>query len=98
MVDKYMIERKTIIVNHYGMHMRPSMHISQMAEKFVSDIIISKEGDDTNYNAKSVMDLAMMGALKNQRITIKADGVDEVEAVNTLIRYIESGFAEKFAE
>ncbi len=85
-----MIEKKTKIVNEYGLHMRPGMILSDSANSFKSDITLEKDG--TEVNAKSIMSVTMLAAVVDDEIIVRADGPDEEDAVNTLVKLIEDGF------
>lgn len=86
-----MVEKKTKIVNKYGLHMRPSCQIVDVAQTFECDIKISKEGSEPA-NAKSVMGLSMLAVLLDEEVIVTAEGDDEVEAVDAIIKLIDSGF------
>ena len=45
-------------------------------------------------NAKSLLGVLSLGIVGGTTIKIIADGADEEEAVDSLIRLVESGFAE----
>jgi len=91
-----MFEKKTKIVNEYGLHMRPAMILTELADSFDCDITLVKK--DMEVNAKSIMSVTMLAALVNDEIIVRADGPDEEEAVNTLVKLIEDGFSKVLAE
>jgi phosphocarrier protein len=78
---------KIIIINDTGLHARPATLVVSSASKFKSDIKIQKK--EKIVNAKSIMGLLSLGIMKNEEITIIAEGVDEVEAINTLKALVE---------
>lgn len=88
-----MTERKVQIVNTLGIHARPATLIAQTAQQFQSDVEIEKDG--LVVNAKSVMGVMMLVAGKGSWITIRAEGPDEAEAVEALVRLVEDGFGEE---
>ena len=87
-----MINREVTVTNQVGLHARPATFFIQKANEFKSTIWIEKE--DRRVNAKSLLGVLSLGIVKDTVITIIADGVDEVEAVDTLIDLINKGFAE----
>lgn len=91
-----MIEKKTKIVNKHGLHLRPGMILSDNANSFESDVTLEKDGMEVN--AKSIMSVTMLAALVNDEIIVRADGPDEEEAVNALVKLIEDGFSKALAE
>jgi len=88
-----MIEREVTIVNTLGIHARPATLVAQVAQRFQSDITVEKDGLEVN--AKSVMGVMMLVAAKGSKITIRASGPDEAEAVEALVRLVEDGFGEE---
>ena len=76
------LEKKLVIKNEQGLHARPAALFVQIANKFVSDIIVQKGKQEVN--GKSIMGIMMLAAAKGSRITIKADGEDAEEAVTEL--------------
>jgi phosphocarrier protein len=73
------------------------MVIVDITEKFSCKIDISKDGINW-VNAKSMVHLCMIGAMCNDEVTIRANGSDEVKAINSLINLIEKGFGEIIVE
>jgi len=84
------IEATTTVINEYGIHMRPGMQITDIANKFDSDITITAKGQEVN--GKSILEVTMLGVTCGDDITIKADGEDEEEAVPAIIQLIDDGF------
>lgn len=88
-----MIKRETKIINKTGLHARPASDFVLAAKKFESRITICKEGGEP-VNAKSMMRLLAECIGQGVKVEIAADGVDETEAVDTLVALVESGFGE----
>ena len=82
-----MIEKKAIIKNETGIHARPALSVVKEASKFKSEVIIVKDGNE--YNAKSIVAIMSMAAIKDDEITIKATGNDEEAAVVAMVKLIE---------
>lgn len=83
------------IKNKLGLHARPASLVVKLAGKYTSEIELIKE--DTEVNAKSILGVMMLAAGPGQRVTITAEGPDEVEAVDALAALIDSGFGEELA-
>lgn len=81
-----MIEKVVKIENKLGLHARPASLFVKTAGQFECDIKIIK--DDVEVNGKSIMGVMMLAAEKGSEITIKADGVDEKEAIDSLEKLI----------
>ncbi len=83
-----MIEREIVLLNDTGLHARPASMIVKEATKYISEIKIIK--NEKEYNAKSIMGILSMGAVKGDRLVIKAIGDDEEKAVKELGDFIEN--------
>lgn len=81
-----MIERKLTIVNETGMHARPASQFVALLNGFKSDIQILK-GTRTA-NAKSIINVLSLALVQGSEITVRASGVDELEAMNKIEDFI----------
>jgi len=88
-----MIERKVKVANRAGIHARPSAILVQNTKNFRSSIFFQK--GSTKINAKSIMGIITLGAGYGSEITIYADGEDEEQAVEILVKLFESKFEEE---
>ena len=84
-----MIEKKAIVKSETGIHARPALSVVREASKFKSEVIIVKGGND--YNAKSIVAIMSMAAIKNDEIIIKTNGDDEEDAAVAMVKLIEEG-------
>lgn len=80
------------IVNTYGLHARPAAEFVKLANKFRSEITITK--DHLEVNGKSIMGVMMLAAEKGSTVTISARGQDAEDAVHELARLVQRGFGE----
>lgn len=80
------------IVNRLGLHARAAAQLVQTANRFVSDVTITK--DDNEVNGKSIMGLLMLAAPLGSTITVTVSGEDAVEAMATIGKLINDGFGE----
>ncbi len=88
-----MIEKKIIIKNRAGIHARPAALLVQTANMFDSQIFIKK--DTETINGKSIMGIITLGATYKTELSIIADGSDEEEAVDAIVRLFENKFQEE---
>lgn len=88
-----MITKQVVIGNRAGIHPRPAAMIVKVANKFKSDITLSK--DDDEINAKSIMGIITLAATYQTVLTLKADGPDETEAVEAISKIFENKFEEE---
>lgn len=80
------------IVNRLGLHARPAARFSQLASGFTSNIWLFKDGK--RVDAKSILEVLTLACPTGSRLTILAEGPDELEALTALQLLIERGFAE----
>jgi phosphocarrier protein len=88
-----MVERSVTIANRAGIHARPAALLVQATKNFNCEIYFEKGAD--RINAKSIMGVITLGAAYGATIKIIAEGQDEQDAVDTLVRLFESKFEEE---
>lgn len=88
-----MKETTVMIKNQIGLHAHPATFFIQAANSFESSIWIEK--DERRSNAKSLLGVLSLGIIGGAQIRIIANGPDEEEAVDTLCKFINSGFENK---
>ncbi|MDQ0244683.1 catabolite repression HPr-like protein [Bacillus fengqiuensis] len=82
-----MVEKKVEVLLKTGLQARPAALFVQEANRFSSDVFLEKEGKKVN--AKSIMGLMSLAVNSGSDVTIIADGSDEEEALEALIRYVQ---------
>ena len=87
-----MYVKDVTVENQVGLHARPATFFIQKANEFKSSIWVEK--DERRVNAKSLLGVLSLGIVGGTEIRIIADGVDEENAVDSLVKLIESGFNE----
>jgi phosphocarrier protein len=75
-----------------GLHARPATFLIQKANEFKCGLWIEK--DERRVNAKSLLGVLSLGVAKGATIRIIGEGPDEVDAVDTLCKLIDSDFEE----
>ncbi len=80
------------VVNRAGIHTRPAASLVKLASEFKSEIQIMR--DSFVINAKSIIGVMTLAAEQGSTLKIKADGVDESEAVEAIVKLIQTGFGE----
>ena len=81
------------IRNRLGLHARAAALVVKTANRFTAEVTIEKDGVEVN--GKSIMGLLMLAAAKGTRVTLKAEGKDAVQAIQTLGKLIENKFGEE---
>ena len=87
-----MYEQEALIVNKSGLHARPAAEFVRAASLFRSDISVIFKG--LTLNGKSIINILSGGISKGSCVVIRAEGPDEIVAVETLIAIIENGISE----
>ena len=81
---------KTVeIVNETGLHTRPGNEFVSLAKTFSSQISVENEAG-VKVNGTSLLKLLSLGIKKGSKITVHADGEDEIEAVDKLSSLLEN--------
>ncbi len=79
-----MIKKKILINLDNGFHIRPATKFVKLAKKFNSEIKIKFKNKEVD--AKSLLQIQTLGISKNDIIYIKANGKDELYAINKLYK------------
>jgi phosphocarrier protein len=82
--------RTALIVNTYGLHMRPSTRFVTLASSFQSEVRV-RHGERT-VNGKSILDMTGLAAECGESIEIQAIGPDAEAAVDALAALVDAGF------
>jgi len=88
-----MTTREVTIINRAGIHARPAALIVKTANRFQSEIFLEK--DDNRVNGKSIMGIITLGAGFNAKLQVAAEGSDEEEADEAIVRLFENRFEEE---
>ena len=88
-----MVTRSVQVTNALGLHARAAARFVHLATRFSSHIRVSR--DAKVMDGKSIMGILLLAAARGTHLTISADGPDETNAVDSLVRLVESGFGEE---
>ena len=87
-----MIIKEVTVQNNIGLHARPATFFIQKANEFKSSVWVEKE--ERRVNAKSLLGVLSLGIMGGTDIRIMADGSDEQNAVDALVKLVDLGFVE----
>ena len=87
-----MFVKEVFVKNQVGLHARPATFFIQKANEYKSSIWVEKE--ERRVNAKSLLGVLSLGIVGGITIRIIADGTDEEQAVEGLVKLVDSGFTE----
>jgi len=88
-----MTEQTITVSNRAGIHARPAAFLVQVAKDFKSSIYLEKGND--RINVKSIMGILTLAAAYKTELKVIAEGEDEEQAVQAIIRLFESKFEEE---
>jgi phosphotransferase system HPr (HPr) family protein len=78
--------------NKVGLHARPAVLFVQAAQRFQSEIWAIKDGKEGN--AKSFKAILGLAVNQNDEVTVRAEGPDAEQALETLARLVADNFGE----
>lgn len=85
---------ETTVINPTGLHARPASEFVKAATGFSSVVKVKNLTTGKEVNAKSIVMLLTLALSKGTPIQISANGADEEQAAETLVKMIEGGFGE----
>ena len=88
-----MIQSRVEITNRLGLHSRAANRFVRLANRFESEILVTK-GDGVSVNGKSILGLLALAAAQGTVLQLAAKGRDERKAVDALAQLVGSGFGE----
>lgn len=88
-----MYEKTVKVINRAGVHARPAALLVHAVKDFECEIYMEKDND--RINGKSIMGVITLGAAYGSEIKIIAEGKDEQEAVEAVVRLFETKFEEE---
>jgi len=83
-----MIEKEIKVLSPQGLHARPASIFVKIANRYVSDISVSKDGETVN--GKSIMGIMMLAANQGAVVKIQVKGSDAEEAMKQLEAFLNS--------
>lgn len=81
-----MYRTQLVVKNETGLHARPAADLTNLCQKFQSDITFITDG--TSVNPKSIISLLSGGFSKGMEFTLQAEGPDEETAGEQITQYI----------
>lgn len=84
-----MVEAKTKIVNSTGMHARAAATFISFLHQF-SQCNVTLIKDTKTANAKSILNLLILGLNQGSEVTVQVDGHDEAAVLAKIINFMEN--------
>jgi phosphocarrier protein len=87
------LSKELTVANKLGLHARPAAMFVRVANRFQSEILVEKDGEEIN--GKSIMGLMLLAAGCGSRLKVTAIGADAESAVRDLEELIARKFDEE---
>ncbi len=88
-----MITQELQIINKLGLHARAAAKLVKLASSFKCSIDIEKDGQ--RVNSKSIMGVMMLAASCGSHVTLRTEGPDEQDAMQSVMDLINRRFDEE---
>ncbi len=88
--EQAVARRRVVIVNAYGLHMRPAGKFITLANSFRSEIQVDAGG--AKVNGKSILDMVSLAAECGTTLDLEARGSDAEAALDALADLVAAGF------
>jgi phosphocarrier protein len=88
-----MTEKAFTVKNRLGLHARPAALFVQTTNRYKASVKVRK--GEQEVDGKSIMGLMMLAAEEGSVLSIRADGQDENDVLNSLDQLFENRFGEK---
>ena len=89
-----MIERSVTVMNRLGLHARAAAALVRTANQFRSALRLEREDKTASADAKSILSVLMLAASRGTQLLIRAEGIDEEEAMDAICALFADGFGE----
>ena len=81
-----------IITNDLGLHARPAALVAKTAQQFAAQVTLSV--DDRLVDAKSILDILSLAAVKGTTLTVHGKGHDAADCIKTIAELVRIQFHE----
>jgi phosphocarrier protein HPr len=85
-----MTEKEVVIGHRLGLHARAAARLVQLSSQYQSSIVLFRTdaANTVEADARSILSILLLSAGFGSRISVRAEGVDEDQAVDTLCEYL----------
>jgi phosphocarrier protein len=92
-MEKNAMSREIEIINKLGLHLRAAAQFIQTANRFRSDVAVTREG--RTVNGKSIMGVMTLMATRGSVLKVEAKGEDAAACLEALADLAAARFGEK---
>jgi phosphotransferase system enzyme I (PtsI) len=93
MEESVRFEKKVVVSNRVGLHVRAASLFVDTAQKFASNIRVRT--DQREADGKSILDMLTLGAAPGVSLLLIAEGKDAQQAINSLEELVKARFHEE---
>ena len=90
-----MLEATVRVTNTLGLHARAAAQLVRLANRFKSEIVLTRTDTGISANAKSILSVLNLAAALGAELRISANGDDESEAITGITSLFTSNFGEE---
>jgi phosphocarrier protein len=90
---KQTAQRELVVINKLGIHARPAALFVKLANRFTSNVLVDKDGEEVN--GKSIMGLMMLAAGPGSKLTVTCEGEDCQQAIDEIEALMKRKFDEQ---
>lgn len=90
-----MLQEDVIVCNRLGLHARAAARLVRTASRFASDIRLERADRSATADAKSILSVLLLAASRGTKLSLRAQGNDEQQAMDALRELFECGFGEE---
>jgi phosphocarrier protein HPr len=85
-----MKEREVVIGHRLGLHARAAAKLVQLSSQYQSTILLLRYDPTKTVeaDARSILSILLLSAGFGSKVSVRADGVDEEQAVDALCEYL----------
>lgn len=89
-----MLSARLTITNALGLHARAAAQLVKGVSPFQSRVVLRRVDADKSADARSILSVLTLAAVKGTEIEITAEGVDEADALLAVRNLFQAGFGE----
>jgi phosphotransferase system HPr (HPr) family protein len=85
-----MKEREVVIGHRLGLHARAAARLVQISSQYQSSIVLFRidSSNTLEADARSILSILLLSAGFGSKLGVRAEGVDEEQAVETICEYL----------
>ena len=85
-----MIEKDVLIGHRLGLHARAAARLVQLSRQFNCNIVLTRTDmmSPIEADCRSILGILLLSAAHGTKLSVRADGADEQQAVDEICRYL----------